>query len=583
MRVRLVWVTTRRGARAERVSVVETDVVSIGRGSDNVVLLPGLDVSLRHATLHVRSGRVFIEPVGGNRIEKNGKASLEGQELGPDDEVRLGSARLRVRPPAEGGELHLEVEEGAQPVSEREALRSRTHTHLADRRFPVRPLAWPAFLGMLAVFVLAPLAWGRFEASWSSGELASAHRFIATDCKACHAAAFERVRDAECLACHDGIGRHARSESLAAYIAEQRCASCHADHRGPQGLAVPEQALCSECHADLSHRFAEVRVRDASDFALAHPEFTLHHATDDGEWVQSEWTPDLREEPGFTFTHLRHVGQVVADRASGEKRNMLCSDCHTPDPARLRMEPVTYEQHCRSCHGLSFDERHPEREAVHGDLEGMRTDLLEFYAGLALRGDPAAPALLRRRPGEALDEEQRRLARAWAEEQARAAAARLFEAEEACGYCHAVEADPSAPLGYSVPEVRVPAAWLEQGSFAHGTHAVFECRSCHPAAAVYDPGFAPETPRPAWSLERSGGPFVLSTPDELAARWQRIPSESAHDVLIPGIDTCRECHGGARVPEPAIASDCVVCHPFHRSDLGPLREAPGAPRAAQTP
>jgi hypothetical protein len=284
--------------------------------------------------------------------------------------------------------------------------------------------------------------------------------------------------------------------------------------------------------------------------------------------VQDEWRADLREESRLRFSHLRHVGQVVADRKSGEKRNMKCSDCHQLDPADRLMQPVRFEKHCSSCHGMTFDESHPKREAVHGDLSRLQDDLVEFYAALALAGDPAAPAGVRRvRPGEALGEEERRAAQTWAREQATAAAHRLLEDEKACRNCHPVEADPSSTLGYSVPKVRVPTMWLEQGGFAHGTHAVFECRRCHAAAAVFDPEFAPELPRPGWSIEGSKSPFILSRTDE------QTPSKESSDVLIPGIEVCRKCHGGPRAPEPAVASDCVMCHPFHRRELGPLESA----------
>jgi len=567
MRVRLVWVTTRRGARAERASVVEADVVTIGRGSDNVVQLPGLDVSLRHAVLHLGSGEVFIEPIGGNRLDVNGRTRLEGQPLRPNDDVRFGSHILRLHRPIEGEDITLEIEEVAQAGGEREALRERTRTSLADRSFPVRPLAWPAFLGVGVAFVAMPLFWGRFESSWSSGDLASAHRFIATDCTKCHAVPFQRVRNEECTGCHVDVGRHARSPELAAQLAGERCADCHADHRGSAGLAHQEQALCSECHADLE-RFGEVRVEKASDFGGDHPQFTLSHATASEEPVQSEWRPDLREEPRLQFSHLRHVGQVVADRKTGEKRNMQCADCHQPDAGERLMQPVRFEEHCSSCHGMTFDESHPKREAVHGDLPRLADDLVEFYAALALAGDPAAPPGVRRaRPGDELSEDQRKAAQTWAREQAAAAARRLLDDEKACRNCHPVAADAASPFGYAIPEVRVPAEWLAQGGFVHGSHAVFECRRCHAAAAVFDPEFAPEVPRPSWSIEGSKSPFVLSL------RSEQAPSEKAHDVLIPGIEVCRDCHGGARVPEPAVASDCVLCHPFHRRELGPFESA----------
>ncbi|MEE8107535.1 MAG: cytochrome c3 family protein, partial [Gammaproteobacteria bacterium] len=50
-----------------------------------------------------------------------------------------------------------------------------------------------------------------------------------------------------------------------------------------------------------------------------------------------------------------------------------------------------------------------------------------------------------------------------------------------------------------------------------------------------------------------------------------VESQSSADVLMPGIDTCRECHGsavGRRNHGGQIASTCIMCHRFHTPDKG---------------
>jgi hypothetical protein len=126
--------------------------------------------------------------------------------------------------------------------------------------------------------------------------------------------------------------------------------------------------------------------------------------------------------------------------------------------------------------------------------------------------------------------------------------------------------------------VEVAAVWMPKSEFRHVTHAPFACRDCHAAAAGYDPEDAQAGERPAWSLP-GAGPYALFTPAELRERALQ-PSESAEDVLLPGIATCRSCHGGASAAPPLVASGCVLCHPFHRAEHGPLRERTAAARSA---
>jgi hypothetical protein len=41
-------------------------------------------------------------------------------------------------------------------------------------------------------------------------------------------------------------------------------------------------------------------------------------------------------------------------------------------------------------------------------------------------------------------------------------------------------------------------------------------------------------------------------------------SKASNDLLIPGIDNCRECHAGAHA-SGKVASTCIACHAYHRS------------------
>ena len=109
--------------------------------------------------------------------------------------------------------------------------------------------------------------------------------------------------------------------------------------------------------------------------------------------------------------------------------------------------------------------------------------------------------------------------------------------EGRCSLCHEVVQDAAGD--WTVQPVALTAKWLPKAAFDHQAHRPFACESCHEAAAA---------------------------------------SKVATDVLIPGIKTCRECHGGARARPPAVASDCVSCHSFHRADQGLIglvaRESP---------
>lgn len=574
MLVRLVQVRTRKdGSLSRRAERKDLPSLVIGRASDCGVVLRELDVGLRHLEITETSDAIRVRGLGANAIRLNGKEIREGSsvDLVVGDRIRLGSYELRVAPPEEGERLCLEMEVVVRRGSEREELGRRTRLGFESASSWMRPLSWLGFAGVLFVFLLMPILTGWFEGSWSTGQVSSGHAFFASDCRSCHTDAFTQVQDESCLSCHPGVGEHAaRSVELRALV-ETRCATCHLEHNGPQGLSALEQRACSDCHSDLKRTFAETPLPDVSDFGRAHPQFRLsmlRASEADGEEAaiaRVEWSPEVREESGLIFNHLRHVGQPVKDVQTGETRHMQCGECHSPNGAGTYMQPVVFEEHCQSCHGLGFDEATPSEQALHGPPEMMREGLTRYYESLALRSDEGAgggTVLQRRRPGSALTAPERLAAIQWAHEQV--ARADDFLGEEACTYCHLRAPEPASDGGFDLAPVQVSEVWLPFGGFSHAPHAPFACADCHPAAAVFDPE-KKSGPWPEWAKQ---GPEVLMTPMELSSRHGKEPSSSAEDVMIPGIETCRDCHAGARAGIDEIASDCVTCHPFHRSEHG---------------
>jgi transcription elongation factor Elf1 len=99
------------------------------------------------------------------------------------------------------------------------------------------------------------------------------------------------------------------------------------------------------------------------------------------------------------------------------------------------------------------------------------------------------------------------------------------EAEEllwrkTCKQCHALDFAPGASLP-CVAEARITARWMPHARFDHDAHRGFSCTSCHQAATR---------------------------------------STETTDVLLPGIATCKTCHGSG---EGHAESRCYECHTYH--------------------
>lgn len=583
MRIRLVEIRTRTSGKKVRLERdLDVEALHLGRGPDNDLSLRGLTISLRHATLRASEGRVSIEAASGQTVAINGRVTA-GDRVAVGDTLKIGAFELRLLEPVPGFDVVLEYEEVERAENERRALDLRTKLGIEHGLFSRRLLSWVLGLAVLALFFAIPLLFGGAQSSWNTGDVSRGHAYIESDCGACHTGSFRGVRNEDCMECHHDVGRHAPPALAMAELDEAACASCHLEHRGRDiDLADLGSGFCSECHADLAARLPETTLRDASDFGSDHPAFKLSVISDPTKPAESlDVTPELVEETGLVFNHLHHVGRAVSGR-DGEKQYLQCGACHQPDAGGLYMKPIEFERHCQDCHRLDFDKAVPPTFTPHGDPAVVRARIRGLYSERVLAGDvkdPEAPPRLRlRRPGSVLTPEEAELSRRWVESKVEAAERRFYDRPGTCATCHALRPGEASDGGMGVAPVKLQTVWVPGSTFSHASHAPFACVKCHAAAGVFDPDPETALARPGWS-QPDAVPYGLIDRDGGAPT-----SERSADILIPSIETCRECHagagerGGEKVPSP-----CSMCHPFHVRAHGPMPGSPaldGAPSAA---
>ena len=233
----------------------------------------------------------------------------------------------------------------------------------------------------------------------------------------------------------------------------------------------------------------------------------------------------------------------------------------------MNMQAVNMQDHCASCHQLTFDPNSPDRVVPHGSPPELMRTLREYYAlqylteelgadtgddqtlASAIETD-AEPVRAVRRPGRVarpelitdlitamqIDPKASIGAKAAVFIEARVAdaAENLFE-KQTCTVCHEITAVADAEVPWKVLPVRISEAWYPLSEFSHEGHKNMECDGCH--------------------LARD--------------------SEVATDILMPDIANCRQCHGGEDA-ENLLASNCITCHKFHLDDQAPMGDGHGS-------
>jgi len=414
------------------------------------------------------------------------------------------------------------------------ALARRIERDYFKGAFAIR--RWRIYLTLIvAATGVGWLTWralGHDQTAFSSGPVTLHHAAFAKHCDACHTVRIpvgSIITNQACQACHDGPLHHEQQTST------PKCVQCHVEHRGVAQLVGAGGKVCVSCHADLKTTSGKVTVAShIESIAKGHPEFT-------------PLRPGRSDPGGIKFNHKIHLRADL--KVPGGTVQLECNDCHRPagivqpwlfgrqdsgdttaktilPPFRSRlsirayMQPVSYYQHCSSCHPLLFDKR--IAEPVPHKKPGIGAGVLEpqFRKYIAahpeeLRASPISTRIprVKFRPAPRNVEEWVRV--------------RVAESErllwfKTCAECHTLSGVDTLHLP-KVQEANIAARWLRQGSFDHSSHTMLDCMECH---------------------------------------RQVRTSEKTSDVLLPGIKTCQTCHdpGGK---EGSAGGDCFECHPYH--------------------
>lgn len=556
MKIQLVTVTrNKKGQVARTEQAISVDFLRIGRGADCALHLPDPRVALHHASIRsAENGALYIDATDGllmvdGSFERSSRLEINQQ-------IVLGPYEIAVLPASADVDLALSLEL-ADPLKDSVAeVRGNVRAGLGRTWLSKRLFGAFGFILILAVFLAWPIynataPGGRAmvsqsaltpDASWDVGTLSSAHANFGRDCGNCHQQPFVQVKNNACEDCHQRIGWHFPLDEPAARAVHERvfpgarCAACHRDHKGENGLVRTDSSLCTDCHRDLTQRHPQSASPNISDFARDHPAFKLSILQPGKlgpgaiERVPMEDRKQAVENSGLKFPHDLHLNKKGVRGPQG-RITLDCANCHTPDEAGLRFKPTTMKEHCQACHSLEFEPKVTSRQVPHDRVEKVMTAVTEFYAQAALTDTPidvvldAASIRQPARPGERVSDVRRQAALTWATDKAEKITREIFEVR-VCFQCHQitpVAANGTAPATWQIAPVAITQHWLPKSRFPHRQHNTTECGKCHEVGT----------------------------------------SKTSADIAIPGINNCRGCHGGNERTRDKARGTCETCHGFH--------------------
>jgi predicted CXXCH cytochrome family protein len=535
-------------------SEYDTGKLTLRGDTAGTLQLPGLPGSLEIVGSGGGAGKFTARKLA---CTHNGESSRKGQ-LNVGDILHVPGFQLEVIAAPQGFDFALQIAAEEKVAADMFG----TALSLHDTGWNTRRTGWIlAVLVLLVGLVLPGLGLLSPELNavmrstplpddslWSSGPLVAAHQTagVTAECEACHTTPFVMVEDAACLDCHRDMTEHVDLAGHAPEIfIETRCATCHREHNEPGQIVQRNKGLCVDCHSDLDSMAlaADNALQSVDGFAAgAHPEFRMALLQPKGPGGAHGWEEKrvrmsqepLSESSNLKFTHTVHLdSEKVQEESNGE--GLVCASCHTLKDDGEHFEPVTMDNHCRSCHGLNFDVFDPELELPHGDLRAaivaMEAHFIREFTDPALRQERAATKP-RRIPGKrdsaaTCDGNGLECGRAEAMKEAE-----YQFANTGCITCHEVLDTGLKDINdrWYVQPVRITNDWFPHSRFDHASHLslVWDepgevCESCHEASA----------------------------------------SEFAADILIPGQDNCLGCH--AEDSGASVAVDCVSCHGFHKA------------------
>ena len=548
--------------------------IIIGREASCEIHLADLAVELRHARLTLQpNGKLDVVALAGNGFEVDGSKTPQAViDPAGGSELRFGSHLLVIS--VDDGVVVItaeRIEVLSDATQEKDEIGLFTLRSIMPSR---RLTAWALSIIILLALLVWPIhtfynyqnaekrpAAFHADSLWSSGSLSSSHAGLGMDCQSCHTEAFVAVPDSSCVACHEDVHDHADPKRLmlakaplnwdgkmSRKIAESfsrpegRCVECHTEHEGAGPMEDTKQQFCSSCHTDMNKRLTDTKIANASDFGTAHPQFKPEVITANGspptrERISLDQKPV--EDSGLKFPHDVHLSRTngVARMAGGMGKQfgfgqaLDCKDCHVKTADGVQFKPIDMEQSCAMCHSLGIEKiGDTVRTLRHGDPKMVVADIRAFYrAGGPYRVRTQQVMEGRKRPGD-YARSQPYYAYFGSVNYSRADSAirSVFSKGGACYDCHTVIAPPAGSDNWQVQKVHQTSRFMMKGWFDHAAHDTETCSSCHAA-------------------KKSG---------------------NASELLLPGIKTCRTCHGG-EASNADVPSSCAMCHSFHADDGAP--------------
>lgn len=549
------------GREIVRTRRVDGEVLTIGRDPASDIHLTELEITRHHAEIRrIAPQRVAVRALAAIPLAVDGRPTEEAEiDAAQGGTIQVGETRIEIATSDEADTIAVGVRpERRDAEAADEAARRFSLTGVALGK---RPMVWTLGLAILAIFLVWPIwsfnqmpakltaaqmagGYRHIGESWSSGPLSRAHANLSRNCKLCHVDAFVAVPDRACQACHTDIAGHADPRRLALArprpggiaglklaIADMfgresgRCVDCHGEHSGP-GAMPAARVSCASCHANLKAMLPDTALGDASDFGRLHPQFRPLVMTTPGDYPRftrvSLDDPAITnvQDSGLKFPHALHMsraGGVARMQFSLGRKPLACVECHVAEGSGVRFRPVEMERNCAQCHSLAFDRvGGTVRSLPHGDA--ARAIALILASGPRTSAGPLDEG--RRRPG--------LIGPSAIYSSGSGAAARvraIFSPRGACYDCHVV-VPPSRPgsLDYRIVPVREQTRFMKAGWFDHAAHSKTACADCHN---------------------------------------QALTTDNARVLMLPGIATCRKCHGGDDARAPLVRSTCAMCHDYH--------------------
>ena len=499
-------------------SDVSGPLLQIGRGGTANLRLDDDAVALEHAQINEEGeGYVLIDQNSITGTYANGKR-VQTLHLTDGDQITIGPFLLVIHLPGPGKPLHLDISpvvSAARP--DRGVVAAQKVDYAADyalsRKF-LNKTVWTLIIGFGGAAFLGSLLWGGKTEIFRPGSVSDAHALFTNQCARCHVP-WRGPSEETCVECHLGPVHHKEQ------VFTPSCFSCHAEHQDRQTLAAVVNKQCVQCHADLKTRDGKpsIFVKNITDFARDHPEFAISVKVGSHQRRVRLNDKGARQ---FDLAKIKLNHELhLKPRLKGPKGpiRLMCKDCHVPAADGMLMAPITYQAHCKECHELKFDSQYPKRQVPHASPEIVHAYLIRVYAELEDEMMPypqRARRLVGKTPPTKLSPSI--IQKVWETE------TNLFKVT--CRECHQLNLE-SLPLP-RVEKPDIPVTWLQHARFSHKAHRMLGCVSCHTEVSK---------------------------------------SRETTDVLLPGIQTCQNCHrktGESTLLQKARAPiECVACHNYH--------------------